>query len=472
MTIPTRCENEMRGKIVHRGFTLVEILVAMTVGLFLTAGILTLFLGAKQSYRGTEAVGAVQENGRYVLEQLGQELRQAGVLGCQRTLMLQETLPAAGSSKRLMHGFADDSYTIYNALALVDPINSNPDTTQEAVDWWLYNLTEEAPIEGFEGTGSAFAASSAPDFISISNLFTALGIDSALPAYDVITSRRAVGRPIPIIQHDVDATSPPLVVLGAYANDLQIGDIAVASTCEHATVFQVTDIVQDSPCSGLATIEFKPLSSSHADYAPPGNQDYASAPDPTANVSLGGRYANDVDISAACSTTDKSDLIPDTIGAVYSLRVTLYYVANNDDGIPALYRKVNGETPQELVSGVYGLEVLYGANSLAASCATDNDPDLGNYKPADEVVNWNEVNAAKISLLLGSSDDGLSNIVDTPMSLPFPEAGGGSGVFDASSLSSTDQRRLFQVFTSTVFLRNKLPCLGVDQWTKPPSSEI
>ncbi|MBK1723741.1 PilW family protein [Thiocystis violacea] len=454
----------------RRGFTLVELLVAMTVGLFLTTGILSLFIGSKQSYTNNEAMGAVQENGRYVLEQMGQELRQAGLLGCQRTLMLQKTLPEVGSSGRLMQGFSDDTYKIYNALALVDPVDTNPNTDTEAVDWWLYNLNSQAPIEGFDGTGSGFVASEPPDFISVSGLFEELGIDNAISDHDVVVSRRVIGRPIPIIQNDIPTGTPPvaqpLVVLSASAADIKAGDIVVASTCEHATVFQITKIQVNTPCDGFDTVEFKPLPASDSDYAPPGNQDYAATADPTANVSLGSRYANDIDMGAACGMANKNDLVIDTIGALYRLQVNFYYVKNNDDGIPSLYRKSNLGDEQELVTGVYGLQFLYGTNTLASSCGGTNSPDLSGYTPANQVVNWNEVNAVKISLLLGSTDEGHGNIVDVPIKAPFPDTGD-DGVFDASTLAAKDRHRLFQVFTSTVFLRNKLPCLGVDQWTTP-----
>lgn len=451
--------NRLTCTLPKQGFTLVELLVAMTVGLFLTAGILSLFLGSKQTYTGNEAISAVQENGRYVLQQVEHELRQSGSLGCQRTLMLQKELPAAGSSARLMHGFSDGN-RIYNALALVDPVNTNPNTTAEALNWWLYNINDQAPIEGFEGTGSAFAASASPAFISVSDLFNELEIDDAINDHDVVISRRVIGRPIPIIQHDVD-----LVVLG---DKIKKGDVVVASTCEHATVFQITNIEKDTPCEGFSMLEFKPLPSSHSDYSPPGNQDYNSPSNPSINVSLGPRYANDINMTDACATTNKDTLIDDTIGALYRLQVNIFYVQNNNDGVPALYRRnIFQADPEELVTGVYGLQFFYGTNRLAASCGTDNQPDIVDYKTADQIVNWNEVNAVKMSLLLGSTDEGHSNIVDDPIELPFPDAGDGTGIFDAADLEAADQKRLFQVFTSTIFLRNKLPCLGVDQWTVP-----
>lgn len=62
----------------QRGATLVELMVAGTVGFFLIAGILSLFTATKQSYRANEAMSRLQENGRYALEFLSRDIRQAG----------------------------------------------------------------------------------------------------------------------------------------------------------------------------------------------------------------------------------------------------------------------------------------------------------------------------------------------------------------------------------------------------------
>lgn len=66
------------------GLTIVEILVALVLGLFLTTGILSVYLGSKQTYRAMEAVSRSQENGRYAFDLLGRTVRMAGFVGCTR----------------------------------------------------------------------------------------------------------------------------------------------------------------------------------------------------------------------------------------------------------------------------------------------------------------------------------------------------------------------------------------------------
>ncbi len=62
----------------QHGLTLVELLVAMTVGLLLTAGVLTVFVNSSQTYRVQDNLSHLQENGRFALILLGNALRMAG----------------------------------------------------------------------------------------------------------------------------------------------------------------------------------------------------------------------------------------------------------------------------------------------------------------------------------------------------------------------------------------------------------
>ncbi len=64
----------------QRGFTLVEILVALTLGLLVTATILQIFLSSKQAYLTQEQSSRIQENGNYALELLSRYIRMAGYI--------------------------------------------------------------------------------------------------------------------------------------------------------------------------------------------------------------------------------------------------------------------------------------------------------------------------------------------------------------------------------------------------------
>lgn len=64
-----------------KGFSLVELMVALVITLILLAGIAQIFLGSKKSFTIQESLGRMQENGRYATEVLIQDLRRAGYWG-------------------------------------------------------------------------------------------------------------------------------------------------------------------------------------------------------------------------------------------------------------------------------------------------------------------------------------------------------------------------------------------------------
>ena len=60
------------------GFTLVELMVASTVGLILVAIIAQIYIGSKQTYRTQDDLSRLQEEGRYAMELINRSLRLAG----------------------------------------------------------------------------------------------------------------------------------------------------------------------------------------------------------------------------------------------------------------------------------------------------------------------------------------------------------------------------------------------------------
>lgn len=66
----------------HCGFSLIEIMIALTVGLVLLGGVVQVYIGNKQTYRIQDQLGRLQENARYAMYLLTNELRSAGYQGC------------------------------------------------------------------------------------------------------------------------------------------------------------------------------------------------------------------------------------------------------------------------------------------------------------------------------------------------------------------------------------------------------
>jgi type IV pilus assembly protein PilW len=64
------------------GFSLIELMIGMLLGLIVTGAAIAIFLSNQQTYRATEGLGRVQENLRTAYELMAQDLRAAGGNTC------------------------------------------------------------------------------------------------------------------------------------------------------------------------------------------------------------------------------------------------------------------------------------------------------------------------------------------------------------------------------------------------------
>ena len=107
------------------GFSMVELMIAMVITLILLAGIGQIFLSSKKSFTIQDSLGRQQENGRYVVNTLAQDLRRSGYLG--GSLAITQT---AGS------------------LALSTGVD-----TCTGANWALFM---ETPVVGLDGTAAGY----------------------------------------------------------------------------------------------------------------------------------------------------------------------------------------------------------------------------------------------------------------------------------------------------------------------------
>jgi len=66
----------------QKGTTLLELLIAMSMGLFLTASILQILTQTQVNHRLEDSLSEVQENGRFALEEIASSLRYRGFTSC------------------------------------------------------------------------------------------------------------------------------------------------------------------------------------------------------------------------------------------------------------------------------------------------------------------------------------------------------------------------------------------------------
>ncbi|MDX1625071.1 MAG: PilW family protein [Wenzhouxiangellaceae bacterium] len=121
-----------------RGLSLVELMVAITLALLLSAGMVQLFQGSKITFNTNDALARVQENGRFAMELIKREFRMAGTHGfCAAQLEIRNHLnqDCGGAQNSLfdarlaVSGWdytgtrTGDAYTVPDSL---DPSSASP----------------------------------------------------------------------------------------------------------------------------------------------------------------------------------------------------------------------------------------------------------------------------------------------------------------------------------------------------------
>jgi len=71
----------------QRGFGLIEMLVALALGLIVVLGVVQIFIAAKNTYVSQNSAAAMQEDARFVLSKMIQEIRMVGMFGCLGTIL-------------------------------------------------------------------------------------------------------------------------------------------------------------------------------------------------------------------------------------------------------------------------------------------------------------------------------------------------------------------------------------------------
>lgn len=66
----------------QQGFSIIELMVALAVSLFLVLGVFQVYISTSDSDRSGQALARVQENGRFALDYLIRDIRLAGYQGC------------------------------------------------------------------------------------------------------------------------------------------------------------------------------------------------------------------------------------------------------------------------------------------------------------------------------------------------------------------------------------------------------
>lgn len=362
----------------QRGVTLVELMVALVLGLLITGGVLQVFAANRASYEFNDGLSRLQENGRAALETLSYRVRLAGYYGCVWGVPVTSNLNGptdfAFDYAQGLGGFEADGTAAgdtFTALA------TNPANSTDATDW-SPNLP--ADIAG-----------------------------SVIPGSDVIVVRNGSTNAHALITPFNDTNS---AYADASVNDYAVGDIAVVSDCQKASVFQVTAVSNSG--AGIRV--------DHSATGTPGNA--------TAAWSTDQEYGNGSELLKA--------------------ETWVYYVGERiGGGAPALFQRrleidsTNTEAElvaEELVANVDTMQVLYGIDAAL-------DGAVDQYVTADAIAatDWDQVVTVRVSLVMRSPEEYGTETNDQTYDV-------NGTVFDP-----VDDRRERHVFTTTIALRNRLP---------------
>jgi type IV pilus assembly protein PilW len=129
------------------GFNLIELMIAMVLGLIVSLGITQVFLSARNTYVSQNAAAGIQEDARFVLSKMLQEIRMVGMFGCLQTI----TPPTTGGSLFTQAQTKPIDYAINGAAGnVLTLITADVGTTGGAPTWSIvYDC--KAPSVAFTG---------------------------------------------------------------------------------------------------------------------------------------------------------------------------------------------------------------------------------------------------------------------------------------------------------------------------------
>jgi type IV pilus assembly protein PilW len=386
------------------GFSLVELMVAITLGLLLTAGMIQLFSSSRLTFQTSDALARVQENGRFAMELIKRDLRSAGERGfCAGRLEIRNHLRDSCS------GGGQDFFDPARAI-----VGWEFDGTGFGEDHTVSDSLDPSGAADSDWSSSAASGSSLPGLLS----------GRVVPGSDVLVVRSL--EPIPGLT--ADAGPPPNNPNQASINlqgshGLPDDSLVLVTNCTNGA-----DLFQNRSNANASTFSAGTGSCSNPG---PGND-------------------NSVDWSTSYNDSMQA----------FRVAVVGYYVGVRTDGsgnpiagpdgnpVTGLYRldMSNGTNPaqeEELVEGAESMQILYGFSRAAP----DGDgQSVNDWLTADQVPadGWEQVIAVRIGIAMRSSEAADND----PVTEVYEVAG--------TDLTFPGDGKLRVPFMSTIALRNRV----------------
>ncbi len=143
------------------------------------------------------------------------------------------------------------------------------------------------------------------------------------------------------------------------------------------------------------------------------------------------------------------------------LRSHTYFIRDNDDRPPSLYRRVLSPSPatEELVEGIIEMQITYGIDKDGDRLADEYVKAGTNNLIASGEGDWGKVVSARISVIAVSPE---TNVLEEPQKFVYPAAADIErddeyALYEDDGTVTIKNNRVAQVYTTTVAIRNRLP---------------
>ncbi|MEG1682080.1 MAG: prepilin-type N-terminal cleavage/methylation domain-containing protein, partial [Stenotrophomonas sp.] len=173
------------------GFSLIELMVALLIGLLVVGAAVGIFLSNRQVYRATEGVGRLQEGVRVAFELMSRDLREAAGNPC------------------------------VNNLPIANVLNNS------AGNWWSNIQSWDGALRGYDGSDTA------------NGLTNGAGAGQRLAGTAVVELFSADDNAVGVSAHNAGSA---IFTVNSGSHGIGAGDLAVVCNGKQSSLFQVSSI--------------------------------------------------------------------------------------------------------------------------------------------------------------------------------------------------------------------------------------
>jgi type IV pilus assembly protein PilW len=432
----------------QHGLTLIELMVAMVLGLLVAAGIVTVFASTSSSNKAQNQLARLQEEGRFAITRLSSDLSMANGQYCTNS----GGVAKPGSGGTYLDHLRTPKVYAKNLIGALGDVTTKWGTTSgltyPAAPTASYSMPSFLFMRGYDCTLTACTPVDPHDYVA------------GIPAMGVTLNSRVMGSDVVTVRY-VDPSA------GWSIGSAGGSTIATSSSVGTITSITLKPLSNEPPASNFTNGDLVMLA------------DCSNAQIFPATVS-GSVITPSTDATLVYTDSTPAAQQPESAPAVFSvnrdLQTVTYYLkvvsVNSDDKAPftgALMRRLNG-SEDELVRGVERLDFKYGVQDASGktSFLAAKDVDDSTTCPPSEISAvtsvgclWRGVKSIEVSLLmdgqvplytLAASDQQYRYSADTNTGLLAP----GGHAIKPIDQGFPDQL-LRREFTALIAVRNYNP---------------